>query len=148
MTGIMTVRNPGAGTRTAAMISAGILAATAALQAALAAGVPWGGIVWGGADTGILTGDLRVASGVVAVVLGWMALVLLARGGVIQARGPIPSRYLGVETWGIAGLMAINTIGNLASGNLFEQLVFAPAAATVAVCAGVLALRGVDPAAV
>jgi hypothetical protein len=121
--------------------------AIAAVQVAMAAGAPWGGIAWGGREVGILGGDPRVASAVAAIILAWMALVMLARGGVIRAEGPVPSRHLGVENWAIAGLMAIDTAGNLASGNLFEQLVVAPMTAALTLLAVILARRGVDPAA-
>ena len=131
--------------RVSAIIAAGLLVAFAALQVALATGAPWGGLVWGAADEGQLANELRVASGVAAVVLGWMALVLLTRGGVVPQTRIVPSRYLKVETWAIAGVMALNTLGNLASGNPFEQLVAAPVTATVAASAVFLALRGVDP---
>ena len=131
--------------RASATIAAGLLVAFAALQVALAAGAPWGGLAWGGVDEGQLANGLRVASGVAAVVLGWMALVLLTRGGVVSRTRIVPSRYLKVETWAIAGVMALNTLSNLASGNSFEQLVAAPVTATVAASAVFLALRGVSP---
>ena len=131
--------------RVSAIIAAGLLVAFAALQVALASGAPWGGLVWGGVDEGQLANGLRVASGVAAVVLGWMALVLLTRGGVVSRTRIVPSRYLQAQTWAIAGVMALNTLGNLASGNSFEQLVAAPVTATVAATAVFLALRGVNP---
>lgn len=139
------VDRPHAALRVSAIIAAGLLAAFAALQVALAAGAPWGGLVWGGVDEGQLANGLRIASGVAAVVLSWMALVLLTRGGVVSRTKIVPSRHLKVETWAIAGVMTLNTLGNLASGNSFEQLVAAPVTATVAAIAVFLALRGVDP---
>lgn len=131
-------------TATTAVLAAAVLAGIASLQVALAVGAPWGGIAWGGVEDGQLSEQLRVASAVAAVVLTWMALVLLTRGGVIPKTRVVPSRYLRVETWAIAGLMAINTLGNLASGNPFEQLVFAPATALLTALAVYLAMRGVD----
>lgn len=129
----------------AAIVAAGLLSAFAALQLALAAGAPWGGLAWGGAETGQLGGGLRAASGVSAVVLVWMATVLLTRGGVIGGTKIVPSRHLTLATWAIAGFMALNTLGNLASGNPFEQLVAAPTTGIVAVLAVFLARRGADP---
>lgn len=130
--------------RAAAMLAAALLMGIASLQAALAAGAPWGSSVWGGIDEGQLSSGLRVASAVASLVLTWMALVLLTRGGVMPATRIVPSRHLRVETWAIAGSMALNTVGNLASGNPFEQLVFAPITALVAAVAAYLAMRGVD----
>lgn len=130
--------------KAAASVAAGLLAAFAAFQAALAAGAPWGGLAWGGAESGQLGDALRVASGVSAVALVWMAMVLLTRGGVIAGARVVPSRHLALGTWMIVAFMALNTLGNLASGNPFEQLVAAPTTGLVAVIAGYLARRGVD----
>jgi hypothetical protein len=129
----------------AAIVAAGLLSAFAAFQVALAAGVPWGGLAWGGAESGQLSGGLRAASAVSAVVLVWMAMVLLTRGGVIAGSRVVPSRRLSFATWAIAGLMSLNTLGNLASGNPFEQSVAATTTGIVAVLAVLLARRGVDP---
>lgn len=140
-----TIHRTQSAVRVTAIMAAGVVVAFAVLQAALAAGAPLGGLVWGGADEGQLADTLRVASGVAGVILVWMAMVLLTRGGVIPRTRIVPSRFLTVETWAIAGFMALNTLGNLASGNAFEQLVAAPATALVAALAVFLARRGVDP---
>lgn len=144
-TGSATLIRPRTPLSMTATTAAALLSAFAALQVALAAGAPWGGLVWGGAEQGQLAGGFRVASGVAAVSLLWMALVLLTRGGVTPRTRIVPSRRLGTVTWAIAGLMALNTLGNLASGNPFEQVVAAPTTALVAVVAVFLARRGVDP---
>jgi hypothetical protein len=128
----------------AAIVAAGLLSAFAAFQVALAAGVPWGGLAWGGAESGQLSGGLRAASAVSAVVLVWMAMVLLTRGGVVANTTVVPVRRLTLVTWVIAGFMALNTLGNLASGNPFEQMVAAPTTGIVAVLAVFLARRGAD----
>ena len=130
--------------RTVAIVAAAVMGAIAGLQIALAAGAPWGNLAWGGAEQGQLSEKLRVASGVSAIVLAWMGLVLLTRGAVIRRPRVVPSRHLGVETWAIGGLMALNTAGNLASGNPVEQFVFAPATALLTALAVYLALRGVE----
>lgn len=78
------------------------------------------------------------------MVLVWMAMVLLTRGGVITKSRLVPAR-LGLATWAVAGFMALNTLGNLASGNPFEQTVAASTTGIVAVLAVVLARRGVEP---
>lgn len=105
---------------------------------------PGGAIAWGGVENGQLSEELRVASAVAAIVLAWMALVLLTRGAVIPRPKVVPSRHLGVETWAIAGFMALNTFSNLTSGNQVEQFGFAPATALLTGLAVHLAIRGVD----
>lgn len=130
--------------RSAAILAAVLLGGIAILQVALAAGARWGGIAWGGVEEGQLSDPLRVASAVAAIVLAWMALVLLTRGGVMPKTKIVPARHLRVETWAIAVVMGLNTLGNLASGNPFEQTVFAPATAVLTALAVYLAVRGVE----
>lgn len=115
----------------------------AAFQTALALGAPFGDRVWGGALSEVLPAGWRIASGIAAVVLVWMALVVLARAGVTRT-SPIAPRYLTRTTWIIAGFMALNTLGNLASGNAFEQQVLGPITAVMAVLTAVVAHRGLD----
>lgn len=112
----------------------------AVFQAALALGAPFGDLVWGGALPEVLPTGWRIASGIAAGALVWMALVVLARAGVIRT-SPISPRYLNRATWIIAGYMALNTITNLASGNAFEQQVLAPTSAVMAALTAVVAYR-------
>jgi hypothetical protein len=121
---------------TASIVYAGF----AAFQAALALGAPFGDRVWGGALSEVLPMGWRVASGIAAGVLVWMALVVLARAGVIRT-SPITPRYLTRATWTIAGFMALNTLGNFASANAFEQQVFGPMTAVMAALTAVVAYR-------
>ena len=95
-----------------ASLAAAGYAAIAVFQVALALGAPSGGLAWGGAGDGRLEPGLRVASGVAALVLPWMALVVLARGGVLRT-SPVRPAHLGGYAWAIAGLMALNTLGDL-----------------------------------
>lgn len=113
----------------------------AAFQIALALGAPFGDLVWGGALPEVMPTGWRIASGIAAGVLVWMALVMLARAGAISM-APVTPRYLTRVTWMISGFMALNTLANLASGNAFEQQVFAPFTAVMAALTAVVAYRG------
>lgn len=113
----------------------------ATFQIALALGAPFGDLVWGGALPEVLPTGWRIASGIAAGALVWMALVMLARAGVIST-APIAPRYLTRATWMIAGYMALNTLANLASGNVFEQQVFAPFTAVMTALTAIVAYRG------
>lgn len=118
-----------------------VYAGFAAFQAALALGAPFGDLVWGGSLPEVLPTGWRIASAVAAGVLVWVSLVVLARAGVIR-NSPIPPRHLTRATWVIAGFMALNTLGNLASGNAFEQQVLGPVTAVLAVLTAFVAYRG------
>lgn len=132
-------------TKQVAITAAGLLAGVAVFQAAVALGAPLGDYVWGGFTEGELSPMFRVASAVGAVSLVWMALVVLARGGVAVPITPVPTHRLKAFTWTIAGFMVLNTIGNLASRSSSEQLLMAPLTALLAVLIAVVAARGTTP---
>ena len=113
----------------------------AVFQIALALGAPFGDLVWGGSLPEVLPTGWRIASAIAAGALVWMALVVLARAGVIST-APIAPRYLNRATWIIAAYMALNTLANLASGNALEQQVLGPATAVMAALTAVVAYRG------
>jgi hypothetical protein len=122
---------------TAAVIAAALLTGVAAYQVALALGAPWGDAVLGGraaTDDGVLTGGYRVVAGLQAPVLLAMAAVLLARGGVRWSSWGA-GRLAGGLTWVIAGLMIVNTLGNLSSDHWFERWVLGVTTVLVALVA-------------
>lgn len=129
------------GLRVVATIAAALFAAVALFQAGLALGAPWADLAWGGTGDGRLDTGRRIASGLAAAALTWMASVVLARAGAIR-RSPVRQARLGGYTWAIAGLMALNTLGNLASSSPSEQRVFAPVTALLTALTVVLARRG------
>lgn len=121
----------------AALGAAGVCVAVAGVQVALAAGAPLGEHVWGGTQDRVLPTGMRVAAGGSAIALTAMAGIILRRAGLI---GP-SARWLGPATWTIAGFLAINTVGNLASNSTVERLVFAPATAVAAGLTAIVAHR-------
>lgn len=123
---------------TIAVIAAALLVGMAALQVGLALGAPLGAYVWGGAHQGRLPPKLRIGSAAAVVLLIFMALVLLAKGGVLDW-SPVPWGWLGSATWMIAGFMVLNTVGNLASKTEFERFVFGSVTALLAVLAAMIA---------
>jgi hypothetical protein len=126
-----------AATTLAAVGAAGVCVAFAGLQVALAAGAPMGEHVWGGTQDRVLPTDMRVVAGSSAAALTVMAGVVLRRAGLVGH----PTRWLGPATWTIAGFLAVNTIGNLASTSSIERLVFAPATAAAAGLVAIVARR-------
>jgi hypothetical protein len=121
----------------AATGAAGVCLGFAGLQVALAAGAPFGDHVWGGTQERVLPGSMRVVAGGAAVVLTGMAAVVARRAGLI---GP-PAARLGPATWAIAGYLALNTVGNVASTSLVERFAFGSATAFAATCAAYVAHR-------
>lgn len=130
-----------AGPRIAALTAAGMYGTWAALQLSLAAGAPLGQHVWGGNQEATLSPGMRIASGGAALVLIWMLSVVLARADLAGIK-PVPTGRLRGFTWAIAGYLALNTIGNLASQSTIEQRIFAPMTALMAALTAVVAHRG------
>jgi hypothetical protein len=120
-----TTRPGGRPERVAASV---LLAGLTAFQVALAAGAPWGRWAWGGAHEGALPPDLRVASGVAAVVWGAATVA-------IAAELPRSDRAQRLLLRGVSGVCAVGTVMNLASPSVPERALWAPVSAAVAVLA-------------
>ena len=119
------------------IVAAALFAGVAAFQVALAAGAPLGHLAWGGAHDRVLPINVRINSGVAAIMLIFAAIVVLAEAGV-TSWSPVPDFLLTPTVWILAGLMLVNTVGNLASQSRFERLVFAPVTIVLAgLCAAV-----------
>lgn len=123
--------------RAAAIGSSSILLAFAGLQVALAAGAPLGEHVWGGTQDRQLPTGMRVVAGGAAVALVGAASIVARRGGLIDR----PARWLGPATWGIAGYLALNTVGNVASTSSVERYAFGSATAVASALVAIVAHR-------
>ena len=94
---------------------------------ALAIGAPWGAAAWGGGHSGVLPDQLRVASGVAAVVLAGVAAVAADRPFSGRGRRWV---LLGMGIYAGAGIIA-----NGMSASVVERAVWAPLSALGAVLA-------------
>ena len=121
----------------AALGAAGVYLAGAGVQVALAVGAPLGHHVWGGTQDRVPTPRLRLVAAGSAVALTGMATVVTRRAGLLGR----PAPWLGPATWAIAGAMAVNTAGNLASTSSVERFAFAPATAVAAGLTAIVAHR-------
>jgi hypothetical protein len=133
--------------RTAALVAAALILATAVLQVALAAGAPWGDHAYGGSAAttdGVLPLPFRIASAAAAIVLVLAALVVLARARLVRAP-LLGDRLVRWLTWAIVGFLALNTIGNFASDSPFERWVMGPTTLALAALCGIVALRSPAP---
>lgn len=123
------------GVRAAARGAAAIYLGFAGMQVALAAGAPLGEHVWGGGQDRVLPTGMRLVAGGAALLLAGMAYVVVRRSGPARRQ----ARWLTAATWGVAGYMALNTLGNLASTSNVERFVFGPATAVAAVLTAIVA---------
>ena len=99
----------------AALLAGAILAGVACFQAALAIGVPWGYMAYGGQAAfaaGHLPTRLRVVSAIAVPILVLAAWMVLARADLV-GRGPFPAGFVEVAVWVIGGYLVLNTLANL-----------------------------------
>jgi hypothetical protein len=95
-------------------------------------------IVWGGMIQGVPSNLITLEIISLLVTLLFLT-ILAARAGAIPA-----GRFSGavrVGVWLIFAYLVLNTLGNLASGVSFENLVFAPVTILLALCAFRLAIE-------
>ena len=95
-------------------------------------------IVWGGQikDPAV---NLIVLELIALVVTFIFAIVITAKMGYIKAGGFTKAVNIGV--WIIFAYLILNTLGNLASGVSFENLIFSPITLALAFCAFRLAIE-------
>jgi hypothetical protein len=119
-----------------AILAVVLIAIVAVFQLALALGAPLGAAAWGGRNQGVLPTRLRIASGLVAIVVyPLIALYVLASAGLID-QGRLATGATGM--WVLTGLFALGTVANLASRSRIER-VWAPVSLVIAVCCGIVA---------
>jgi len=119
----------------AAIVATVVLTALAVLQVLVAAGRPYGRLVWGGQHE-TLPRRLRVGSAVSVVVYAAIAWVLLARA---ETFGPFRP-FVGITTWVLFGYFAIGIALNAISRSRAERLVMTPTCVVLAACSLTVAL--------
>ena len=110
-------------TRVAAILYAIIMAGVVAFQVALAAGAPWGAYAMGGASPGQFPPAMRVSAIVQALLLAGMAVVILARAGLILPGWSRVSHWL---VWIVVALTALSLILNLLTPSAGERAIWVP----------------------
>ena len=123
--------------RAAALGAGAILLGFAGLQIALAAGAPLGEHVWGGTQERVLPTSMRAIAGGAAIALGAATTIVARQAGLVGR----PARWLSPTTWGIAGYLALNTVGNLASPSGVERWALGPATAIASALTTFVAFR-------
>ena len=114
------------------VVSLGVIA----FQIGLAAGAPWGAYAMGGAFPGQFPPALRVTALIQAALLLGMALIVLARAGLILPGWRRSTRWL---IWFVVGFAALSLFLNLITPSAPERAVWAPVAFVLLLSSAVVA---------
>ena len=109
--------------RISANVATVLLGFLIGVQLLLAVGILPISIAWGGRQSE-LTPGLRIASVAAAIVLGVFMYVIRYRAGLVGST-PIPTAVR-IGAWVVTGFLALNALGNFASANTTEKLLFGP----------------------
>ena len=107
----------------AARLYAALTTYVVLFQIALAAGMPWGELAWGGSHPGTLPRQLRIASGASAAVLLALAFVVLVRAGLLLQSWKHRTRQL---IWVAVGYGALGVVANAITTSAWERIVWLP----------------------
>ena len=120
----------------AAVIYAVVMLGVVAFQIALATGAPWGAYAMGGASPGQFPPAMRVSAIVQAVLLAGMAVVILARAGLILPGWWRMSHWL---VWIVVALTALSLVLNLITPSGGERAIWAPTLALLLISSLIVA---------
>ena len=120
----------------AAVVACLALGGLAVLQICVAAGAPWGRLVWGGAHR-VLPRGLRIASAASVLLYAGFAAVLLSRAGIVPGDDSIAIRIL---TWVLFAYFAVGVVMNAVSRSRAERLTMTPVCVILAASTLVIAL--------
>jgi hypothetical protein len=123
-------------TRVAAIFYAVVMLGVVVFQIALAAGAPWGAYAMGGASPGQFPPAMRVSAIVQAVLLAGMAVVILARAGLVLPGWSRVSLWL---VWFVVALTALSLILNLITPSGGERAIWAPTLALLLISSLIVA---------
>ena len=122
--------------------AAGVFVALTAIvvlfQLALAAGVPWGHLTWGGRFPGRLPIRMRAAAVLSAALLVGFAAIVCARAGMASPEWQPLSRRL---IWAVVAYCAIGVVANAATPSRWERIIWLPVVTLMLGCALLVALR-------
>jgi hypothetical protein len=125
--------------RVSALLVAALLAGLVGFQLALAAGLPWGRAAYGG-QYELLPDELRVASGVAAIIWSAVALIILRRAGVISF-SLLPQSWLAAAVWVVVGILVLAVVMNAITTSAIERAIWLPVSALMLIGTFVVALR-------
>lgn len=107
----------------AARIFVLLTAGAVVFQIALAAGLPWGAVAWGGAFPGVLPPHMRIASLGSVFLLGALAFVVLVRAGIVQSRWKGACAKL---VWFVVAYCGLGVLANSLTPSFWERVIWVP----------------------
>ena len=111
--------------QTAAIVYALVTLGVVGFQLALAAGAPWGAYAMGGAFPGRFPPRLRVAAVVQAVVLALLAVLVLAKAGLVLPEVGVVAPW---AAWPAVASSAVSTVLNAITRSVAERRTWFPVA--------------------
>lgn len=123
----------------AGFVFAVVTVGAAAFQVALALGAPWGAYAMGGKYPGRFPAPMRVAAVVQALILGGLAVVVLARAGLMLAAWAPAASWL---IWVAVAFSAVSLLLNSITTSKGERLVWVPVAIVMLASSLAVALLG------
>ncbi len=106
-------------------------------QIALAAGMPWGHLAMGGRYPGKFPPNMRVGAVIQAMLLAFLAMIVLSRAGVAF---PGLSNLSNILVWVAVAISGVSLILNLITQSKWERIIWAPVALLMAVSSLIVAL--------
>ena len=122
----------------AVVLATAVHAALAVLQALVAAGLPYGRLVWGGTHR-VLPARLRIASGASILLYAAFTAVLLSRAGVLPGAD---TAFVVVATWVLVGYFVLGIVMNSLSRSRAERWTMVPVCVVLAASALLIAVGG------
>ena len=107
----------------ATMVFSALVLVVVVFQLALAAGMPWGRLTWGGKFSGTLPVYMRVVALVSAGLLVGFGLIVSIRAGVMFPEWQPMSRTL---IWVVVTYCALGVLANAATSSRWERRLWLP----------------------
>jgi hypothetical protein len=107
----------------AALVFSTLTMLAVGFQLAVAAGLPWGALTWGGRFPGRLPISMRAVAVISALLLSAFALVVAVRAGILWPRWDPASRVL---VWVVVGYCALGVVANTATPSKSERQLWLP----------------------
>ena len=120
----------------ASLVACAVLGALSVVQICVAAGAPWGRVVWGGQHR-VLPARLRVGSAVSVLLYVGFAAVLLSRAGLLPGGDTVAVRVL---TWVVFAYFVVGIGMNAISRSRVERLTMTPVCVVLAAATLIIAL--------
>jgi hypothetical protein len=106
-------------------------------QVALAAGMPWGELTWGGKFPGRLPPRMRGLALFTAALVLLFGLIVAVRAGLLLPHLQPLSRTL---IWGVAAYFVLGVLAHILTKSRWERLIWLPVVAAMLVCSITVAL--------